>query len=153
EALAHALRVRLHLAVDRGAEVGDRERLLDVGIGPTGATGLPPQAQVAHAREMRHERRRLDERAETAQLRRAGLDSFAEEAALPRGRLDETEEQAQAGGLARAVRAEQTADLPGLDGEAEVVDRQHAPTEALGQADDLDDRFGHRSRRGSTERG
>ena len=56
EPLAHALRVGLHLAVDGVAEIGDGERLVDVGVGPLGAARLPPQAQVAQPREVRHER-------------------------------------------------------------------------------------------------
>jgi len=55
ETLAHALRVGLDLAVDGGAEVGDGERGLDVGIRPLGAARFPPEAEVAHAREVGHE--------------------------------------------------------------------------------------------------
>ena len=144
--LPHALRVRLHLAVDGGAEVGDGERLLDVGVGPLVAAGLPPEAQVAHAREVGHERRRLDERADPAQLVGAGLHLLTEEPGLPAGRPDEAEQHAQAGGLAGAVRTEQPADLTVVDGEAQVVDREHARAEALRESDDLDDGFAHRAR-------
>ncbi len=48
--------------------------------------------------------------------------------------------------LPGAVGAEQAADLTLLDGEAQVVDREHARAEALREADDLDDGFGHRPR-------
>ena len=63
------------------AEVGDGQRLLEVGVGPPAAARLPPQPQVAHAREVGHERRRLDERTEATQLVGAGGDPLAEQAA------------------------------------------------------------------------
>ena len=65
-------------------------------------------------------------------------------ASRPRVGADQAEQHPQARGLARAVRAEQTAHLALLDREAEVVDREHALAEVLREADDLDDGFGHR---------
>ena len=65
------------------------------------------------------------------QLGRAGDDARAEQARVAAGRPDEAEEDAQRRRLARAVRAEQAADLALLDLEAQVVDREHAPRETL----------------------
>ena len=119
---------------------------------------FPPPAshhssEVAHAREVGHERRRLDERAEAAELVGAGRHPLAEQPRLARARTDQPQQHPQARGLARAVRAEQPAHLTALDREAQVVDREHARAEALGQAEDLDDGFGHRQEMVPTERG
>ena len=153
EPLAHALRVGLHPAVDGRAEVGDGQGLLEIGVGPLPAPRLPPQSEVAHAREVGHERRRLDERAEAAELVGAGRHPLAEEPRLARARTDQPQQHPQARGLARAVRAEQPAHLTALHREGQVVDREHARAEALGQAEDLDDGFGHRQEMVPTERG
>ena len=134
EPLPHALRVRLHLAVDGGAEIGDGQRRVDVGVGPLVAAGLPPQAQVARPGEVGHERGGLDEGADPSQLIGAGTDPFTEDPRLPTRGPDETEEHAQARGLARAVRAEQAADLPAFDAEREVVDRRARPRRSASRA-------------------
>ncbi len=44
EPLAHALRVGLHLAVDGRPEIGDGQRLLEVGVGPSGRHPPPTTA-------------------------------------------------------------------------------------------------------------
>ena len=129
------------------------ERGVDVGVGPLVPAGIPPETQVAHPGEVGHERGGLDEGADPPQLIGAGTDPFTEDPHLPSRGPDETEEHAQARGLARAVRAEQAADLPAFDAEREVVDREHARAEALREPDDLDDCFGHRPRSRPERRG
>src|SRR3954451_12527965 len=151
--LRHALGVRFDPAVDGRPEIGDGQRLLEGRVGPVIAAGLPPQAQVAHPRQGRHEGGRLAERGDASQLVGTGSDAFAEEAGLPRGRADEAEEHAQARRRARAVRREQGAHLSSLDGERQVVDSKDARAEALGKSDDLDDGFGHRPRVRREKRG
>ena len=146
--LAHALRVRLHLPVDRVAELGDGERLLEVGVGEL--VRRPPPTRAC--------RFVIPERCGTnaavsisAPTRRSsglpGPHRLAEQARLAGGGVDQAEQHPQARGLARAVRAEQSADLTLLDLEAQVVDREHARAEALREAADLDDRLAHRSTR------
>ena len=53
EPLAHALRVGLHLAVDGRAELGDGQRLLEVGVGPLRRRPPPTTASSCASREMR----------------------------------------------------------------------------------------------------
>ena len=139
EPLAHALRVRLDLAVDRVAEAGDRERAVDVGIGEAVAARLPVGLEVGDAGEVGHERRVLDHRADAPQLRAPRPHVLAEEARLAAVGVDETDEHAQRRRLAGAVRAEQAADLARADGEVEVVDGEHGAV-ALGEVADLDRR-------------
>ena len=79
EPLAHPLRVRLDLAVDRVAEAGDGERAVEVGVGEARAARLPPELQVLHPREVRHEGGGLDDGADPLQLGRAGTRACAEQ--------------------------------------------------------------------------
>ena len=84
--------------------------------------------------EVRDERGVLDHRADPrAAPATPGPHPPAEEPGLARGRPDQTDEHAQRRRLARAVRAEQPADLARLDLEVEVRDRLDAAV-ALGQA-------------------
>ena len=142
ETLLHPLRVRLHLAVDRVAETGDRERAVEVGILHARAARLPPQPQVAHPGEVRNERGLLHHRADAHQLPAARRDRLSEQARRPARRPLEPHEHAQRRRLARAVRTEQPVDLTPLHGEREVLDRAHL-TEGLPQSVDLDDRVTH----------
>ncbi len=139
EPLAHALRVRLDLAVDRVAEAGDGERAVDVGVGEAVAARLPVQLEVGDAGEVGHERRVLDHRADPPQLRAARPDRFAEQPRLAAVGMDEADEHPQRGRLARTVRTEQTADLAGADREVEMVDGEHGAV-PLGEVADLDGR-------------
>ena len=127
EPLAHALRVGLHPALDRVAEPGDRERAVEVGVGPAAS---PPASH--HSRRFR-----IPERCGTnaacsiivptrASSRAPGLHPPAEQRGLARGRADQADEHPQRGGLARAVRTEQPADLALLDLEVEARDGLHA---------------------------
>ncbi len=143
EPLLHPLRVRLDASLDRVAEIGDRQRVLEVGISETATSRTPPQLEVLHARQVWHERRGLDERSDPCELGRAGTNAGTEQERLPRRRLDQSEEHSQRSGLPRAVRAEQATHLAGIDREAEVVDGEHAGAESFGEPDQLDDRVTH----------
>ena len=134
--MAHPLRVGLHLAVDRVAEVGDGEGLVEVGVSEARAAGLPPELRFfmperwgTNAAVSISAPTRRTTRCRVRPSRRRGR-------RLTLRRRDQPEQHAQAGGLARAVRAEQPADLPLLDLEAQVVDREHAFAELLREARD-----------------
>ena len=80
ETLLHALRVRLHLAVDRRSEVGDRERAVEIGVlHRCSAGGLPPQPQVLHPRQVGHELGLFDHRPHAHEVRSAGRHRLAEQ--------------------------------------------------------------------------
>src|SRR4029453_15251401 len=61
---------------------------------------------------------------------------------LSRSRLEEADQHPDGGALARAVPAEEREDRPGLDRDAQVVDRGEV-AEALRQAGRADDRLAH----------
>ena len=123
-------------------EIGDRQRVVEVGVAPLRAARLPPHAQVPHPGEVGHERRRLDERADAPQLvaRRA---SRGRRTAAPRPPWDGSDRAARAGTWSCPRRWARAARTPARarTREGEVVDREHARAEALRQPDDLDDRL------------
>ncbi len=140
--LLHALRVRPDLSIDRRAEVGQRERAVEIGVLHPGAAGLPPQAQIAHAGQVRDERRLLDHRADPDELARARRDAGPEEARRAAGTSLETRQHPQRRRLPGAVRPEQAVDLARVHREREILDRADL-AEGLPEALDLDDRIRH----------
>ena len=113
ESLPHPLRVALHLAIDGRAEVGEIDGFVEPGRRPRVAARRPVQLEVAHPRQVRNERRLLDEQAHSAQHRRARAHVLAQQPGMTFVGADEADEHAHRRGLAGAVGPEQAADLAG----------------------------------------
>ena len=135
EPLAHAEAE----SADRPARgVGEPdEREGHVGPSLVDAAGASDDAQVVDRAAARVKSRGFQRRADGADRRTDVVIALAADGRGPRGRCEESEQAAQGRGLAGAVRAEESGDAPGGDGEAEVVDGTYG-AEPLGECGDLD---------------
>jgi hypothetical protein len=132
--LAHAQRVAAGLPAAGRAEADLLQHL--VGAAQREPGGAAVDAQVVAAAAGRVERR-LQHRAHPAQwIGQVGVPDAVERGGAD-VRRDEAERHPQGGGLPRAVGPEEAGHLPGLDGEAQVVDRTHR-AEGLAEAAHLD---------------
>ncbi len=105
------------------------------------AVELAVEAQVARGREVRVERRVLEDEADVAAHRRAlAHDVEARDARLALARVRERAEDLDRGRLARAVRPQEAERLAGVHGQVEAANRLDVAV-ALDQPAGFDDRW------------
>ena len=145
EALAHAVRVAADLVLGPVGEVDGVERLADPSCGSV-AVERRHQLEVAAARQIRVEARRLDEAGDAVERGRTLQERVAPE--QPRRALvgpDQAEQHPQRRRLACSVGPEVAVDVTGADREVDVVDGGDLAV-ALDQPAGLDRRCHHRPR-------
>jgi len=142
EPLAHAVRVAADPVLRAVAQLDGVEDLVDPARRAV-AVQRRAELQVATARQVRVEARRLDEARDPVERRDAGLRVAAEQPDAAGGRPDEAEHHPQRGGLARAVRPEIAEDVARQDRQVDAADR-HEVAVVLDEPADLDRRrVGH----------
>ena len=110
EPLAHALAVGADPTVDRAAEPGDLEDLVEPGVDAGAAAGPPEEVEVLPAGEVGEQPGSLDEAADAREGGGPGVDLLAEHAGLARGGGDQSHDHPHGRALARPVGPEQAED-------------------------------------------
>ena len=135
EALAHAERESADLPPRDIGEADEAEHLVDAPL--RDARGTRVHAEVVHGRAARVEARRLERGTHRVQgMGEIGV-ALAADGRGARGGPHEPQHDAQARGLAGAVRAEEAGHGARLHARREPVDRRHRP-EALGHVGELE---------------
>src|SRR6266516_1257679 len=152
QALLHAQRVRPVTLLRRAEQAHPVQGRVDPGGGRArigGPVGRVDPGQVGPAGQVRVEGRALDQRPDPRQDPggRTG-DRVAEQADAAPCWVDQAEQHPDGGGLARSVRPEEAVHGCAGDGEAEIVHRDLATAETLGQPAGGDRRAGWAGRAG-----
>jgi hypothetical protein len=146
EPLAHAARIGFDGLARDLAEADTTERGVDARLDLAGRYARQPRgvAQVHHAREIVVETDLVGHVADAAlDLERLAQRIEARDAGAPRCRLGQAEQHQDGGGLAGAVRAEQSEHFALFDRKVEMIDRDR-PAIGLGELLGNDDRVAHR---------
>src|SRR5205807_1078922 len=110
--LLHAVRVRLHFAVDRIAEIGHLKRAVEIRLAHLLAACAPEKLEVLHPGQVRNESRLLNQNADASQCLHAGLHARAEQSRFAGVRMYQPDQHAKGGRLAGAVRSPWEPSLP-----------------------------------------